>query len=124
VALTVPGPGGDSGRWDAFHAIVREYETRATRPGRPGHPVDVPALLRQAGFTNIHATGITVHLPVVDPDTCWRFHMSHGFAGFVQALHPTDAAQLRQRALAEFARMHTTGGIVLDSGAVVHLATA
>jgi hypothetical protein len=37
---------------------------------------------------------------------------------------PADAAQLRERALAEFARMYQAGGIVLDSGAVVHLAIA
>jgi SAM-dependent methyltransferase len=124
VALTVPGPGEDSDRWDDFHALVREYEALATRPGRPGHQVEVPALLRRAGFTNVHATGITVHLSVADPETCWRFHMSHGFAGFVEALDPADAAQLRERALTEFACMHHAGGIVLDSGAVVHLATA
>jgi hypothetical protein len=103
---------------------VREYEPQATRPGRPGHQVDVQALLRQVGFTNIHATGITVCLPVADPGACWRFHMSHGFAGFVEALKPADAAQLRERTLAEFARVHTSGGIVLHSGAVAHLATA
>jgi len=123
VVLTVPGPGEDGGRWDIFHAIVREYEPRATRPGRPGYLVDVSALLREAGFTDVHTAGIRVHLPVADPQTCWRFHMSHGFAGFVEALHPADAAQLQRRALSELGRLHTTGGIVLDSGAVVHLAT-
>jgi len=63
-----------------------------------------------------------VHLPVADPRTCWGFHMSHGFAGLVEALGPADTAEFRRRALAELTRMHESGGIVLDRGAVAYLA--
>ena len=66
---------------------------------------------------------LAVHLPVADPQTCWDFHMSHGFAARVEALDPADAAEFQRRALAELTRMHESGGIVLDRGAVAYLAT-
>lgn len=49
--------------------------------------------------------------------------MSHGFAARVDALSPSDAAEYERRALAELTRMHNSGGIILDRGATVHLAT-
>ena len=123
IALTTPGPCDDGGRWDAFHALVGTFEPRTIGPDRPGHRVDVLELLTAAGFVQIHTTTIETHLPVADPDTAWRFHMSHGFAGFVEALTPADAGELRERAMMELSRMHTTGGITLDRGAMVYLAT-
>ena len=79
--------------------------------------------MRAAGFEDIRTVSLAVHLPVADPRTCWDFHMSHGFARAVEALGPVDAAELRQRALAELTRMHASGGIMLDRGAVAYLAT-
>jgi hypothetical protein len=66
---------------------------------------------------------LAVHLPVASPQTCWDFHMSHGFAAFVEALDPADAAEFQRHALAELTPMHESGGIVLDRGAVAYLAT-
>ena len=79
--------------------------------------------LRAAGFTGIRTVNLAVHLPVADPQTCWDLHVSHGCAGAVEALAPADAAEFRQRALAELTRMHDAGGVVLDRGAVAYLAT-
>jgi hypothetical protein len=79
--------------------------------------------LQAAGFADIRTVNLAVHLPVADPQTCWDFYMSHGFAALVEALRPADAAEFQQRALAELTRMHESGGIVLDRGAVVYLAT-
>jgi ubiquinone/menaquinone biosynthesis C-methylase UbiE len=121
IALTTPGPCEDNGRWDTFDDIWSEFAPRATARTRPGR-LDVPASLREAGFIDVRTVGIAVHLAVSDPQTCWDFHMSHGFAARVEALSPADAAEFRRRALAELTRMHESGGIVLDRGAAVHLA--
>jgi hypothetical protein len=40
----------------------------------------------------------------------------------VEALDPAAAAEFQRRALAELTRMHQSGGIVLDRGAVAYLA--
>ena len=79
--------------------------------------------MRAAGFEDIGTVSLAVHLPVADPQTCWDFHMSHGFAGTVEAFGPADAAGFQQRAVAELTRMHESGGIVLDRGAMAYLAT-
>jgi hypothetical protein len=49
--------------------------------------------------------------------------MSHGFAARVEALSPSDAAEFRRRALTELTRMHQAGGIVLDRGAMLYIAS-
>jgi hypothetical protein len=90
----------------------------------PGHEVDVAAALADAGFTGYRQETLTVHLPVADPATCWEFHMSHGFAGLVYALPRADRDEFHDRAVAELERMHEAGGIVVDSAAQVHLASA
>ncbi|MFI5916866.1 hypothetical protein [Dactylosporangium sp. NPDC051541] len=72
---------------------------------------------------DVRSFNIAVHLPVPDPQTGWDFHMSHGFAGLIEALEPSDAIEFHRRALAELTRMHDSGGILLDRGAVVLLAT-
>jgi SAM-dependent methyltransferase len=122
VALTTPGPCEDHGRWNAWNGLCAEFASRA--PGRlPGHDLEVASELRAAGFEDIRTVSLAVHLPVADPQTCWDFHMSHGFAGTVEAFGPADAAEFQQRAVAELTRMHESGGIVLDRGAMAYLAT-
>ncbi|WP_018347983.1 class I SAM-dependent methyltransferase [Longispora albida] len=121
VALTGPGDCEDDGRWDGFHELVGEYGQRVDTSHFPAKPFELDQVT-EAGFTGLTTTEIEVHLPVPDPQTCWDFHMSHGFAGFVESLSPADAAEFREKALAEFARMHANGGIIVDRGAVVHVA--
>jgi SAM-dependent methyltransferase len=122
IALTTPGPCEDHGRWNAFNEICAEFALRAT-VGPGSQELEVSSSLRAAGFVDVRTVDIAVHLPVSDPQTCWDFHMSHGFAGRVEALRAPDAAEFRRRALAELAHMHESGGIVVDRGAVVYLAT-
>jgi len=125
IALTVPGgPRPTVDRWEPFHRIVGEFVARADAARLPGHQLDVAAALAEAGFTGYRAEAVAVHLPVSDPSTCWDFHMSHGFAGVVHALAPADRAEFRARAMADLERMHDDGGIVVDSSARVHLASA
>jgi SAM-dependent methyltransferase len=122
VALTTPGPCEDHGRWDAWNTLVGQFASRAA--GRlPGRDYGVAPDLRAAGFADIRTVNLAVHLPVASPQTCWDFHMSHGFAATVEALDPADAAEFQRQALAELTRMHESGGIVLDRGAVAYLAT-
>jgi hypothetical protein len=98
-----------------------EFAPRATARPRPDRP-DVAAALHAAGFIDVRDVGIAVHLPVSEPQTCGDFHLSHGFTARVEAPGPADAAEFRRHALAEPNRMHESGDIVLDRGAVVHLA--
>jgi len=122
VALTTPGPCEDNGRWNAWNTLVSQFSSRAA--GRlPGRDYGVAPYLRAAGFTDIRTVNLAVHLPVASPQTCWDFHMSHGFAAVVEALDPADAAEFQRQALAELTRMHESGGIVLDRGAVAYLAS-
>jgi SAM-dependent methyltransferase len=119
VALTTPGRCEDHGRWNAWDSLCGQFA-----PGLlPERDLEVAPDLRAAGFVDIRTVNLAVHLPVADPQTCWDFHMSHGFAGAVWALGPADAAEFQRRALAELTRMHESGGIVLDRGAVAYLAT-
>jgi SAM-dependent methyltransferase len=122
VALTTPGPCEDDGRWDAWNQLRGEFAPRAAgrEPRRNG--LEISPALSAAGFVDVRTVNIAVHLPVSDPQTCWDFHMSHGFVGLVEALRPADAAEFQRRALAELTRMHSSGGIVLDRGAVIYLA--
>lgn len=122
VALTTPGPCADEGRWDGWNKLVGEYARRAVRP-LPLRDPDVAAHLREAGFVDVRSLALEVHLPIATPEAAWEFHMSHGFAGIVEAFDPGDTAEFQARALAELVRMHETGGIVLDRGARLHLAT-
>ncbi len=122
VALTTPGPCEDRGRWDAWNALCIEF-AGAPEQGS-GSDLEVAPYLRAAGFADIRSVNLAVHLPVPDPQTCWDFHMSHGFAGRVESLDATDAAEFERQALAELTRMHDSGGIILDRGAVAYLATA
>lgn len=124
VAMTVPGPVHDGGRWSEFHALVGEFEGRENLSQRLGRVVEVRQILHSAGFDGVRALGIAVHLPVSDPETCWRHLMSHGFAGLVRSLKPLDAKELQGRAMAELTRMHHDGGVVLSRGAKVYMATA
>jgi ubiquinone/menaquinone biosynthesis C-methylase UbiE len=122
VALTTPGPCEDNGRWNAWNTLVGQFASRATEP-LPRRDYGVARYLRTAGFADIRTVNLAVHLPVASPQTCWDFHMSHGFAALVEALDPADAAEFQRHALAELTRMHESGGIVLDRGAVAYLAT-
>ena len=122
VALTTPGPCEDRGRWTAWEALVGQFASRAAER-LPRRDYAIAPYLRTAGFVDVRTVNLAVHLPVADPQTCWDFHMSHGFAAVVEALDRTDAAEFQRHALAELTRMHESGGIVLDRGAVVHLAT-
>lgn len=123
VAFTVPGDCDDHGRWDGFNTVVREFRARATDRGRPGKDIDVEELVAAAGFINIREAEHEVHIPIDDPETCWRFQMSHGFAGFVASLSTDDAAAFKARALVELGLMQKTGGIIVDRGAWITLAT-
>ncbi len=124
VALSMPGGCEDDGRWDAFNDLAKEFRGREIRPGRLGRDIDPDELLEEAGFTNVQELEHEVHIPVADPETCWRFQMSHGFAAGVAALSPADAAEFEQRALAEFAAMRDAGGIIMDRGSWIVTATA
>lgn len=124
VAFTTPGESDDGGRWAAYDAVVKEFRPRSIGRGRPGRDdVDVEALLPEAGFVDVRERLLDAHLPVRDAEEYWRFTMSHGFAGFVESLSPDDAAEFKRLAFVELERMREAGGIVVDRGAWVDMAT-
>jgi SAM-dependent methyltransferase len=121
VALTTPGPCQDHGRWNAWNTLAGQFTAPANQP-LPWRDYGVAPYLRAAGFAGIRTVNLEVHLPVASPQTCWDFHMSHGFAATVEALNPADAAEFQHHALAELTRMHESGGIMLDRGAAAYIA--
>ncbi|GHJ50636.1 hypothetical protein Cs7R123_79780 [Catellatospora sp. TT07R-123] len=123
VALTLPDPSPDpTGRWAGCRRLMATFAARAGGLRPPDTRLDVAAALRQTGFTDLRRLSIKVRLQIPDPQTCWQFGLSHGFARLVEALSAADAAELERLALAEFVRMHADGGIVVDQAAAVHLA--
>lgn len=124
VAFTTPGESDDGGRWDAYNAVVTEFRSRVVGRGRPGRDdVDVEEVLPELGFVDVRERLFDAHLPVRDAEEYWRFTMSHGFAGFVESLSPDDAAEFKRLAFIELERMRDAGGIVVDRGAWVDMAT-
>jgi SAM-dependent methyltransferase len=122
VALTVPGPCEDGGRWDGWSRLVGRFAARTAPERATTRDLEVASHLRAAGFVDVRAVELAVHLPAADPLTCWDFHMSHGFARIVEAMSPADRVLFRREALAELTRMHEAGGIVVDRGAVAWIA--
>ena len=104
-----------------FDRLADGYERVIPFIAELAQRLEVSAALSAADFVDVRTVNIEVHIPVLDPQSCWDFHMSQGFAGRVEALGASDAARVRQRALTELAPMHESGGIVVDRGAVVHL---
>jgi ubiquinone/menaquinone biosynthesis C-methylase UbiE len=124
VAFIVPGDWDDGGRWDDYTVLEQEFRKRQIGPGRSASDEDIEDLLPAGGFADVREHHLQVHIPVADAETCWRFQMSHGFARFVEALSPADAAEFRERAFVEMERMKAAGGIIVDRGAYAYLATA
>jgi ubiquinone/menaquinone biosynthesis C-methylase UbiE len=124
VAFTSPNGVDDGGRWDEYQELVQEFRPRLVGPGRAGKDYDVEEHLAAAGFTDIRESEFEVHIPAPDPETFWRFEMSHGFARFVESLTEADQVDFRRRAFEVLQRMQDTCGIVVDRGAWVVRATA
>jgi ubiquinone/menaquinone biosynthesis C-methylase UbiE len=123
VAFTLPCDIDDAGRWDDYNALVREFRGRMVGPGRLGKDYDVEQGLHDAGFVDVREREFEVHIPVPDPETYWRFTMSHGFARFVESLAEADRDEFRVRAFELLTRMRDTHGIIVDRGAWVVWAT-
>jgi hypothetical protein len=121
VALTTPGPCEDHGRWNAWNTLVGQFASRSR--GAAGARLRGRAVLacrRLRGHPHREprgppASGQSANL--------LGFPYVHGFAAVDEALNPADAAEFQRRALTELTRMHESGGIMLDRGAVAHVAT-
>jgi ubiquinone/menaquinone biosynthesis C-methylase UbiE len=117
VAISSPAPAATTGEWQRFDEIVAGYAPAGS--SLAGSPkVDVPGLLADAGFRAVEPGAGRVRIPVAEPEIVWQWLMSQGFAGFVRSLGAERAGRLREEIMAEMRRMHESGGIVLDRGAV------
>jgi SAM-dependent methyltransferase len=101
-AFTAPGPppGMDlppqpgAGLW-------AEFEQYLPPGGGIGRPLNGGALLGDTGFTGVAAHPVSVDLPMPGGgETLWRWHLSHGSAGFINDLPPDRRDEFRQRLVA------------------------
>jgi len=120
VAMSVPRPCDDGGRWDRFNAIGDAFRPVAGA-AEVARPTDVHALFSAAGLTELRRESIEVHLPVDSPQRLWDFQMSHGFAGYIRSFTRPDQQEFHRRAMAELQRMHDDHGIDLHRCAAVTL---
>lgn len=117
LALTTPGRTDES--WEEYFALFSRFRPR---PGasQVAQRLDVMALMKEAGYSNVETATIEVDLPVASPALLWDFEMSHGFAGYVRSLSPSDQQEFKRQVLLVLERMHRDGGIRLRREATVH----
>lgn len=103
-AFTVPGPApgaGPSGR-QLTSDLWGEFSQYLPPGGGSGSPLDEGALLRDAGFTDIAASLVTIDLPMPGGgEMLWQWHLTHGTAAFIGNLPPDRRAEFRRRLVAE-----------------------
>jgi len=80
-------------------------------------------LLGAAGFTGLTRVEADAPKALDGPEPLWRWLADQGVTAAVDALPPADAERFRAEFRAGAERMHAEGGIVLEFGATLHLAT-
>jgi O-methyltransferase/aklanonic acid methyltransferase len=102
-AFTIPGapPGSEPtqaaepDRWAEF----RRYLVPGTWIGKP---LDGASLLSDTGFSQISAAPVRVDLPVTGGGKMlWEWYLSHGTAGFIDALPDARREEFRERIIAD-----------------------
>ena len=112
VAVSMPTGAGDE--WSFFGELFAEFAPRAVRslPPATGPPVDLAAILHEAGFTDIRTLDETEDFAFADADALWRWAWSQGMRVFLEAL-PSDALDdLRSAAQDRLRAMTRTDGSI------------
>ncbi|NLT53154.1 MAG: methyltransferase domain-containing protein [Actinomycetales bacterium] len=104
-ALTVPDgvSGTGPGTVDPGPALIQEFSRYLPRDLRDQVPPDQGAVLAEAGFVDVERGHLEVCLPVPDAATYWRWMLSHGCAGYLDALPSRRQEELRLRIHEELA---------------------
>jgi SAM-dependent methyltransferase len=108
-------------RWYWFRDMVDELGTREYTP-RP--PVDVPALLAEAGFGAIERRLVEHLTPLGDPEALWNRLMSAVSASNRPWLPDDRATEFRERFFAHAKRMHADGDLVVHQDSELFRAKA
>jgi SAM-dependent methyltransferase len=122
VSLPAPAPAGS--RWRRFDEIIAEFAPDDSHLGGGGPRIDVPALLRAAGFRDVTCREAVIRIPADSPETVWKWLMSQGFAGFYLSLDAGTAAELQRAVMAELEFLKEPDGIILERAAILHKASA
>lgn len=77
IAMTVPGPYDDGGRWDRFNATGSDFAP-ILGAAEVARLTDVESLFHDGGLRDVRQHSIEMHLPVDTPKRAWEFQMSHG----------------------------------------------
>jgi len=107
--------------WYWFRDLVDELRTPEYTP-RP--PVDVPALLAEAGFAAIEHRLVERPTPLGDPEELWDRLMSAVSASGRRPLPAGGTAEFRERFLAQAWRMHADGDLVVHQDSELFRAKA
>lgn len=120
MALSVPGPARDDGRWDFYPALIEAFTPYADKARlfvRPPRPLD--ELVAEAGFGDIEHGHAEIHLPLDGADGFWAWHQSHGARAIVDALPADKREEFRAEVYRQVQTMAVTGPVTLDRGAVL-----
>lgn len=78
-------------------ALFGEFEAHLPPGGGMGRPVDVRALMEQAGFVDLETRHAEMSVPVPDGATLWRWARSHGYRAFIDDLPYEHREAMRER---------------------------
>jgi ubiquinone/menaquinone biosynthesis C-methylase UbiE len=116
-------PGRSSGRCaDFYDALSREFSERIASESRDQSRLRSVPMLTDAGFIDLEAIEVEIHVPVDTPDAFWNGEMSHGRRRFFEQLADSDLAEFRDRLFAFLEKEQAGDGIMLDRGAIFHKA--
>lgn len=127
VAFSVPGRLPHRERWQWLVDLAREFYPATVRDDpSPDSPVDIPALLAEAGFTGQDQRDFHLPVPLAGPEALWEVFTSRlptaESAGWVDRLPPDRAEEFRRRLMSGAERMHNDGGIAMDRHMIMYRA--
>ncbi|HEY2549996.1 MAG TPA: methyltransferase domain-containing protein [Streptosporangiaceae bacterium] len=102
LAFTVPGPlppGFEHA--DNANELFAEFSRHIGPASQVAAPFEEIPAMTAAGFRDIERAAIQVELPVPDPDTFWRWLLSHGSRQFLDGLGDARRAEFRARLVAD-----------------------
>ncbi|MDR6320796.1 class I SAM-dependent methyltransferase [Actinoplanes couchii] len=84
---------------DRVDMLFLEFAPLLPPGGGIGRPIDAAGLLEAAGFVDLREDHATVEITVPHTQALWRWSMTSGYRGFVEALPGAHRAEFEQRML-------------------------
>jgi O-methyltransferase/aklanonic acid methyltransferase len=106
-------------QWEFTGRLFRRFAPRATRPVPvPFRPdFDLGSVLASAGLDVVRTVEEELEFHFADEEAWWAWAWSHGMRAVLEALPPSDLAELREEVFAELAALRTSEGIPLHQTA-------